>query len=83
MEVLLLAVFGAVNIFCFMLGAKVGQAVSKGEKVELPTINPMEAIKEHKAKQRAEEEMDKLNTIMSNIESYDGTSNGQRDVPRG
>lgn len=83
MEVLLLTVFGAVNIFCFLIGAKVGQAVSKGEKVEMPTVNPIEIVKEHKAKRKAEDELDRLDAIMKNIESYDGTSNGQRDVPKG
>ena len=83
MEVLTLAVFGAVNIFCFLIGAKVGQTVSKGEEVKVPTINPMEIVKEHKAKLKAESELDKLDAIMRNIETYDGTSNGQKDVPKG
>ena len=83
MDVLALAVFGAVNIFCFAVGAKVGQAVAKGEKVELPNINPMEAIREHQNKREAERAQDKIDVIMSNIESYDGTSNGQKDVPKG
>ena len=83
MEVLTLAVFGAVNIFCFLLGAKVGQTVSKGETVVMPTANPLEMVRQHRAKQKAVEELDKLDTIMRNIETYDGTSNGQKDVPRG
>lgn len=83
MEVLTLAVFGAVNIFCFLSGAKVGQAVAKGEKVEMPKINPMEAIREHQNKREAEREQDRMGVIMSNIDSYDGTANGQRDVPKG
>ena len=83
MEVLTLAVFGAVNIFCFVIGAKVGQAVSKGEKVEMPNINPIEAIREHQSKREAEREQDRVGVIMNNIDTYDGTSNGQRDVPRG
>ena len=83
MEVLTLAVFAIANIFCFIIGAKVGQKVAKGEPVEMPTVNPMEIVREHKAKQKAEEELDRLDAIMRNIESYDGTSNGQRDVPKG
>lgn len=83
MDVLALAVFGAVNIFCFLIGAKVGQTVTKGEEVELPTVNPMAMVREHKSRKKAEEELDKLDTIMRNIESYDGTSNGQKDVPKG
>jgi hypothetical protein len=83
MEVLTLAVFAIANIFCFVIGAKVGQAVSKGEKVEMPNINPMEAIREHQAKKEAERKQDIMDVVMSNIDAYDGTSNGQRDVPKG
>lgn len=83
MEVLLLAVMCAANIFCFLIGAKVGQKVVKGEEVKLPSVNPMEAVREHQNKRKAEQEMDKVSTILQNIESYDGTSNGQKDVPKG
>lgn len=83
MEVLTLAVFGLANIFCFLLGAKVGQKVVKGEKVEMPNLNPLEAIREHHSKREAEKEQERLDVILENIESYDGTGNGQRDVPRG
>ena len=83
MEALLLAVMAASNILCFLIGAKVGQKVSKGEDIELPTINPIEAVKERREKKEAEMEQDRLDTIMRNIESYNGTSAGQEDVPRG
>ena len=82
MEVLLLAVMAASNILCFMIGAKVGQQVAKGEKVELPA-SPLKAYREHEARKEAEIEQSKLDTILSNLESYDGTSNGQKEVPRG
>jgi hypothetical protein len=80
MEVLLLAVMGVMNIACFIIGAKVGQAVSKGETIETPKINPMQLYREHEAKKEAQMEQDRLDTIMQNIERYDGTSNGQTDV---
>ena len=83
MEVLLLAVMGAVNILCFMIGAKVGQAVSKGEEIKLPTVNPMEAYREKLDKKKAQEEQDRIATIMRNIEGYNGTAEGQEEVPRG
>jgi hypothetical protein len=83
MEVLLLAVMAASNIVCFIIGAKVGQAVSKGEKIETPSIDPLKAYREREAKREAQKEQNKLDAIMQNIEAYDGTSNGQRDVPRG
>lgn len=82
MEVLLLAVLAASNILCFTVGARVGQTVAKGERVELPTVNPMKAFREHQNRTEAEREQDRIDTILRNIETYDGTSNGQKDVPR-
>lgn len=83
MEVLLLAVMAASNIVCFIIGAKVGQAVSKGERIETPAIDPLKAYREHEAKREAQKEQERLDTIMRNIETYDGTGAGQEDVPRG
>jgi hypothetical protein len=83
MEALLMAVTGVVNILCFVIGAKVGQAVSKGEKVEMPIVNPLKAAQEHQAKKEAEHQLNKIETIMSNIECYNGTEYGQKDVPKG
>lgn len=83
MEALLIIVIGAVNILCFMVGAKVGQTVARGEKVEMPTLNPMTVIREHMDKKEAEKEQDRIETIMDNINNYDGTDRGQKDVPRG
>ena len=73
----------ASNIVCFIIGAKVGQAVSKGETIETPTLNPMKAIREHREREEAEREQSRIDTLMRNIEAYDGTANGQEDVPRG
>ena len=82
MEVLLLAVMAASNILCFLVGARVGQKVTKGEEIELPKVNPMEVYREHESRKEAERVMDKVDTILSNIDHYDGTSQGQKDVPR-
>lgn len=81
MEVLLLAIVVASNILCFCIGARVGQKVIKGESIEMP--NPMKAIREHQARAEAKKEQTRLDTIMQNIDNYDGTGYGQKDVPRG
>ena len=82
MEVLFIAAVIAVsNILCFMVGAKVGQKVANGERVEMP--DPVQAIRNTKTKIEAYKEQDRMDILWQNIESYDGTSNGQRDVPRG
>jgi hypothetical protein len=83
MEIALAFIVSAMNILCFVIGARVGQSVSKGEEVKLPTINPMEIAQEHRAKQEAKKEQSRIDTIMKNIENYDGTGKGQEDVPRG
>lgn len=81
MEVLLLAVMGAVNIFCFLIGAKVGQTVTRGEKVEVPSVNPLKMAREREARREAQREQDRMSAILRNIENYDGTGRGQEDVP--
>ena len=85
MEVLALAVMGVVNIACFVIGAKVGQTVQQGKDIELelPTVSPIESYRKHQEKKAAQKEQEKYDTIMRNIEGYDGTSNGQQKVPRG
>lgn len=81
MEVLLMAVMAASNILCFLIGARVGQKVTKGEEVKLP--DPMEAVREHQSKREMEHKMSQFEAIMENIDNYDGTGYGQKDVPRG
>ena len=81
MEVVTILAVGALCIGCFLVGARVGQAVSQGEKVELPTINPMEAVRDRRSKKEAQMQQDRMNVILQNIEKYDGTGLGQEDVP--
>ena len=83
MEAFLVIAVGLMNILCLVTGVRIGQATAKGELVKLPEINPMEAVRERRDKREAEREQDRLSTVLSNIESYDGTGNGQKDVPRG
>lgn len=85
MEVLLLiamVLMGITNILCFVIGAKVGQKVSKGETIEMPNVNPMEAIRREADRREAEKEQSRIETILYNIDNYNGTSAGQKDVPR-
>lgn len=81
MVVLTVLCTGALCIVCFLIGAKVGQTVNKGEEIKVPTVNPFKAYREHEARKEAEMEQNRIDTIMQNIESYDGTGNGQKDVP--
>lgn len=81
MEALLLMVMGLTNIACFMIGVNVRQKVDRGEEVKLPTLNPMEIQREKQAKHEAEMEKSRLDTILRNIDNYDGTDYRQEEVP--
>ena len=83
MEVVTILAMGFVCAACFLIGAKVGQTVAKGEPVEVPNLNPVKAVEEHRAKKEAEMVKNKYDTIMRNIDAYDGTPYGQEDVPKG
>ena len=80
MEIILVLTVGALCIGCFYVGAKVGQTVSKGEDIQTPTINPLKAYREHEQRKEADKEQERMATIMQNIECYDGTGAGQKDV---
>jgi hypothetical protein len=82
--ILIMAVVGTLNVVCFFVGAKVGQTVVKGKEIETPKIpSPITAYKAHREAEEAEAEKNRLDVILANIERYDGTGNGQEDVPRG
>ena len=80
MAVTILAM-GFVCMACFLLGVKTGRAVTKGEDIKLPSLNPAQAVRGYKERKEAEEERTRYDTIMQNIEKYNGTSMGQMDVP--
>lgn len=80
-SIILILLVGALNVACFFLGAKIGQTAYKGEKIELPTVDPLKPAKEREARKEAEMEQNRVDTILRNIEKYDGTGRGQEDVP--
>jgi hypothetical protein len=80
MEILIILTVGTLNVVCFLFGAKVGQKVVKNEPIEIPSLNPLKAYREAQERRQADREADKLDTILQNIEAYDGTGAGQKDV---
>ena len=76
----LVALTGFLNIACFIIGAEVGQKVIKGEKVEMPKLDPLKAIRENRARKEAEKKQSELEKVLRNIDRYDGTARGQEDV---
>ena len=78
----ILVLAAASNILCFAIGAKVGQAVKNGEEIKLPEVSPVKAFEERRSRKAAEREADQLSALLHNIDVYDGTSAGQKDISR-
>lgn len=81
MEVLFLLIMCASNIVCFMVGARVGQKVVKDEQIALPTLDPMKVARDRRAQKEEERVRSKMEAILQNIETYNGTAVGQKDIP--
>lgn len=79
--ILLIAVIGTLNAVCFFIGAKVRQKVDKGEPIKLPEVNPIKIYREHQVQKAIDEKQHRDDIILNNIEHYDGTPYGQKDVP--
>lgn len=79
-EVLCLCAF---NLFSFIMGAKMGQMLSKGKEIKVNPVNIIkDEIKETKMTKEESLRKRKFNTMWDNIEKYDGTGLGQKQIPR-
>lgn len=81
MTILILLVVCISNILCFYIGALIGNKVSRGEELRLPRAS--ELAEEKRDRRAAREKQERIDVIMRNIDAYDGTGFGQRDVPGG
>lgn len=80
MEILLIWSVGILNLVTFYFGFKAGKGEAIEDKeIDLP--NPMKVYREYREKQEVKKEQERENIIMQNIDNYDGTSNGQQDIP--
>ena len=80
-NVIIMGILTLSNIACFTLGALVMQKAQKDERIVLPSVNPLKGILENRVKKEAEMEQHRVDTILRNIENFDGTAFGQEDVP--
>lgn len=84
--IIICAVFGVFLIVSFVIGARVGQKIVKGEEVKLTPPNPITVVKEHHESKELQKELDKeqekLQIIMENIENYDGTGARQQVIEK-
>lgn len=79
MEQLLMVVFICLsNVACLIVGTKVGQKAYRGEEIKLP--NPVAKVQSFKDSQEYKKEQENLDIMLHNIDVYDGTSLGQKDM---
>lgn len=79
-ELLILELF---NVLCLIIGVRIGQKVAKKQDIQ---INPITSIKkeirETKENKKNELKQRQVETMLQNIDNYDGTGLGQRDIPK-
>lgn len=82
LALLAIALNCAMNVICFLIGARIAQKVSNNDEIKLPNINPLEIAKEHRERKEAEREQTKFDIMLENINNYKGDATGQKDIPR-
>lgn len=68
------------NMICFFIGARTGQKVVNRESLKI--LSPIKKIEEHKREKEEKYELERQAVLFENIDNYDGTSYGQKDVPK-
>lgn len=63
------------NMLCFLAGAGVVLVAVRGG------IHPAEAWQERQVKKQISRDNARLRMILQNVEAYDGTSQGQQELP--
>lgn len=78
--ILLLFLFGIFIITAYTLGLKNGQRLKNNEEIKLPEINPIKIVKNEIESFEEKKKQNAFETMMSNIDNYDGTGLGQKDI---
>lgn len=79
--ILLLFLFGIFIIIAYTLGLKNGQKLKNNEEIKMPEINPVKIVRNEIETFEQKKKQDAYDTMMANIDNYDGTGLGQKDIP--
>ena len=63
-----------------LIGYKLLSLENKGETQKIKIITPRKSLFRRKEDKKKEQEQKRLETLMSNIDAYDGTAFGQKDL---
>lgn len=77
----LLFLFGVFIILAYTLGLKNGQKLNNNEEIKIPEINPVKIVRNEIETFEQKKKQDAYDTMMANIDNYDGTGLGQKDIP--
>jgi hypothetical protein len=77
----LLFLFGIFIILSYTLGLKNGQKLKNEEEIKIPEINPVKIVRNEIETFEQKKKQDAYDTMMANIDNYDGTGLGQKDIP--
>ena len=76
----LLFLFGVFIILAYTLGLKNGQKLKNNEEIKMLEINPIKIVRNEIDAFEQRKKQDVYDTIMANIDNYDGTGLGQKDI---
>ena len=79
--ILFCSIFGLIIMASYTLGLRNGQKLSKKEEITMPDVNPVSIVNKQIEKHEIKKEQDLLNIMMDNIDNYDGTGAGQKELP--
>lgn len=87
MEIMIISALSIVLIFfAFITGLHYGSKVKDNKSIDMPTINPVKIVKQtiNESKEESKREKEELieETNLYNIDNYNGTDLGQKDIPR-
>lgn len=72
-----------INILCMVIGVRIGQKVAKKQDVVInPIASIKKEIKEEKETKKQELKQRQVDAMLYNIDNYDGSGLGQRDIPK-
>jgi len=78
--ILMVLVMGVLMLLSFLIGAKTAQKADRGEDIKLPNINHVKAYEAYQERKAIEQEEKERNIMLENIDNYDGTGLGQKNI---
>ena len=78
--ILLLFLFGIFIIVSYTLGLKNGQKLKNNEEIKMPEVNPVKLVRNEIDSFEERKKQSAFETMISNIDNYDGTGLGQKDI---